>query len=300
MQETPQAQQTQEALGQAIEAEGAAKTTEAPNEALRAQGQEEKPKETASALLAKLARQRKEQMEASKKLSAVDAEKAQLQARLKELEERVTKKPQSPIEALEAAGFSYKDATDFVLNNSNLTPEQQIKAVREEIESMRRSQEEERTRLKEEQDRQAKANYERAIADFKSDIGDFVETNKEKFELTHLYQGQELIYELISQHYENTLAEWREKGSQGRAPRVMSIEEAAELVEKDFEEKVELAAKTKKLSSKFAPPAQADPGAHKGTPAKTLANTVTASASSPGRINDPVARAMAALDKLGR
>lgn len=277
--------------------------TAAPEAAKSETAPVEPPKETASALLAKLARQKKEKLMASKRLSESDAEKAQLKARLAELEQKVSKKPSSPLEALQAAGYSYKDATDFILNNSEMTPEQQIKAVKEEIESLRKSRDDEKRAAEEESKRRAQTDYDAAITNFKGEISDFIDSNQEKLELTHLYGGQDLVFELISQHYEQALREWKEAGGQGRAPRIMSIEEAANLVEKDFEEKVEQAHKTKKLSARYAQtPAQGGGEKTQGTTAKTLANTVTSSSAPAGggRVNDPVARALAALDKLSR
>lgn len=277
--------------------------TSAPEAAKPEAAPVEPPKETASALLAKLARQKKEKLMASKKLSESDAEKAQLKARLAELEQKVSKKPGSPLEALQAAGYSYKDATDFILNNSEMTPEQQIKAVKEEIEALRKSRDDEKKEAEAEQKRRAQADYNAAITNFKSEIQAFVESNQEKLELTHRYGGQDLIFELIAQHAEASFKEWREQGGQGNAPRIMSIEEAANLVEKDYEEKWEQGLQTKKFSARYAP-TQAQGGGEKstGTTAKTLANTVTSSSAPAGggRVNDPVARALAALDKLSR
>jgi hypothetical protein len=237
-------------------------------------------------------------------VTAKDSEKAQLEARIKELEGKVSAKPKNPIDALMAAGYSYKDATDFVLNNQAMTAEQQVKAVQDEIAEMKREQTEREESAKKTEAERMQAQYDRAIAEFKDEISDFVESNKEKYELTHIYGGQELIYETIAAAYQKSLSDWEESGRQGRMPRVLSKEEAAELVEKHYEEEVEKLQKIEKIKKKFGHAEPASEAAKPGTPAqasKTLSHAATsAPAPQGGRIQDPIARAMAALEKLGK
>lgn len=267
---------------------------------------EAQPKETASALLAKLARQRKEAMGLSKRVSAADSEKAELLKRIQELETKVTSKPKDPLEALKSAGFGYEDATNFVLNDSKLTPDQQIAALRKELEERDRSFEErEQKRLQEEAERAQKTVQEQEEM-FKTDVIDFVDQNKETYELTAREDQAEVadtVLAVIKQHFSQAMKEWEEAGRQGKRPKVLSTKDALDLIEAHLEEKISKFYETNKIKNKFAPKApEAD--AKGGSPApssKTLSAAITTSSASPGaKINDPVARAMSALERMGK
>lgn len=295
----------QEMKGQAPAAPEAPVTPAAPDAQAPAATPEAQPKETASALLAKLARQRKEAMQVTKKLTASDSEKAELLKRIQELETKVTSKPKDPLEALKSAGFGYEDATNFVLNDSKLTPDQQIAALRKELEERDRSFEErEQKRLQEEADRAQKSVQEQEEM-FKTDVIDFVDQNKETYELTAREDQAEVadtVLAVIKQHFSQAMKEWDEAGRQGKRPKVLSTKDALDLIEAHLEEKISKFYDTNKIKNKFAPK-PADPEA-KGSPApstKTLSAAVTTSSASPGaKINDPVARAMSALERMGK
>jgi hypothetical protein len=266
----------------------------------------EKPKETASALLAKLARQRKEAMQATKKLTAADSEKAELLKRIEELEGKVGQKPKDPLEALKNNGWGYEDATNFVLNDSKLTPEQQIAALRKELEDRDKTYEErEQKRLQEEAARAQKSVQEQEEM-FKSDVLDFVESNKDTYELTAREDQAEVadtVLAVIKQHFAQAMKEWEEAGRSGKRPKALSTKDALDLIESHLEEKISKFYETNKIKNKFAPkPAEAD--AKGGSPApssKTLSAAITTSSASPGaKIVDPVARAMSALERMGK
>jgi hypothetical protein len=266
----------------------------------------EKPKETASALLAKLARQRKEQMTLTKKVSAADAEKQELLKRIQELEGKVSQKPKDPLEALKSAGFGYEDATNYVLNDNKLTPEQQVKLLEQRLEQIQRDTEEkEQKRLQDEAERAQKSVQEQEEM-FKTDVMDFLEQNKATYELTANEDAKEVaetVLAVIKQHFSNSMKEWEDSGREGKRPKALSTKEALDLIEQHLEEKVSKYYETNKIKSKFAP--KSDDGDKKGSsptaPSRTLSAAVTTSSASPSaKINDPIARALNALERMGK
>jgi hypothetical protein len=296
----------QELKGQAPVAPEAPVEPQAPETQTPPAASPEQPKETASALLAKLARQRKESMQATKKLSAADQEKAELLKRIQELEGKVNQKVTNPLDALKSAGFSYEDATNVVLNDNKLTPEQQIAALRKELEERDKSYEErEQKRLQEERERAEKSVQEQEEM-FKTGVIEFVEQNKETYELTAREDQAEVaetVLAVIKQHFGQAMKEWEETGREGKRPKALSSKEALDLIEAHLEEKISKYYETNKIKSKFAPkPAETEQNGKQPTaPSKTLSAAATTSSASPSaKINDPVARAMAALERRGQ
>lgn len=294
----------QEIKGQAAPAPEAPVDAQ-PQAAPVAEPPKDQPKETASALLAKLARQRKEAMQATKKLSAVDQEKAELLKRVQELEAKVSQKPANPLDALKSAGFGYEDATNFVLNDNKLTAEQQVKMLEQRLEAIQReSEEREQKRLEEEANR-AKQTVAQQEEAFKTDVVDYLDQNKATYELTANEDPQEVadtVLQVIKQHFSQAMQEWEDAGREGKRPKALSTKEALDLIEAHLEEKVSKYIDTNKIKSKFAPkPAETEQKGQTAPTSKTLSAAVTTSSASPGaKIVDPVARAMSALERMGK
>lgn len=260
-------------------------TPEAPKEP-------EKKAETSSkeddARFAALAKKEKLAQRAVQELKAERAAKAQLEARLKELEEKAAKKPSTPLEALMNAGYTYEDATSFILNNQKLTPDQQLRALEQKVDGKLSALEEREKQKAQEQAKAAEAEYARVIAEHKEEITSFIDAKADQYELTKLMGYQEYVFQTIEAHFNET-------------GKVLSIPEAADLTEKFLEGEFERASKTKKLSAKFQPPkVEEKEGDPKKEAPKTLSNSAVSSTASllPAKNEaERIQRALAALER---
>ncbi len=228
----------------------------------------------------------------AKKERALQKQMADLkaqQAKVAEYEAARKAASQNPVKALEALGLTYEQITQFLLNGNKPTPELEIASVKQEIERLRQETALKEKAAKQAQEQAARAEYQRTLAEFSNEINDFVKTNADKYELTSMYQGESIVQATIEQHFNNT-------------KKILSIQEAADLVEKYFEEQVQAAQKTKKFQAKSQPkeggPAKSEQAAKTSSP--TLANELTSSAPSllPAKTeSDRLRRAMAALEQ---
>jgi len=73
---------------------------------------------------------------------------------------------------------------------------------------------------------------------FKNEINEYVDSNLEKYELIKANEANELVYDVIEEHYNDS-------------GRILDIEEAAQAVENYLEEEAEKLLKLGKLRSKF-------------------------------------------------
>lgn len=228
---------------------------------------------------------------------AFKAEKAALaadRARIAELEAKYGVKPRSPREALERYGFDYKQATEFELNDGAPTAEHMARQAQEEVAKIRAEQVERDRKAAEDAAKRAEADKVAVEQDFQVEINTFIDEKAEEYELIKFNGAQGVVYATVEEHYLKT-------------GRLLSIPEAANMVEKYLEKRLDDLEKVKK----FAKRRQAEPQ----TPAqsgqsrqpevlaqrRTLDNTVTSSTPtlvrSPRVEDDRMARALAALDR---
>jgi hypothetical protein len=244
------------------------------------------------AALAKKEKAARSQIEAAKQLQAQIAER---EAKIKELEAKYSKKPANPIEALMQHGFTYQEATDYILNGEKPTADLKIKTVEDRLAEFERKQEERELKALEDAKKDEERGRAEAIENFKGEIKDYVTKNADTYELINLHETYDLIYQTVAEHFQET----REKGE----PKILSVQEAADLVEKHLEDIVDRTLKTKKIQSRLSPkpsdPKADEPKLSSG-PSKTLA-AATFSSSAPSMLPaktemDRISRAMAALD----
>lgn len=191
----------------------------------------------------------------------------ELEQRLKQLEDSATKETPKQVESLEKRlskdplktlsemGYDMDTIVKIALNNGQLTPELQMKMMRQEIEEGYKSEleqvkallkEKEEKELAKEKENESKK-HQKVIEDFKSDISNFVTQNSEKYEQILMDEAQDLIYEVIETHYNETSEIDEESGEIIAHGKVLSIEEAADAVEAHLVETL-----TKKLESSKA------------------------------------------------
>lgn len=222
--------------------------------------------------------------------AAIEAEKSRIAA----IEAKYSKRPASPREALEMAGFSYRDATDFELNDGTPTAEQIARQAQQEVQKFR---DEQAARDRDDAQKAVqKAEEERAqvVNEFKTEIQEFVAEKADDYELIKFNDAYEVVFNTVEVHYQKT-------------GRLLSIPEAANIVEKFLEKRSDELWATKKFAKKREGTPQETPegGFRSQTqvtaPQRTLNNAITASTptimKSPQVESDRIKRALAALDR---
>lgn len=234
----------------------------------------------------------KQRAEIKSAREAMEAQRAEIEQIKQQIESSKSKKDSyrtNPLSLLEEHGMTYKELTDYILNNNTVSTESQIRAIQERLDEQEKRREQEKLEAQKRSEEEAKSREAQVIQEFRDEIGSFLKAKSDTYELTALYEGSDLVYDTVEEYFDKT-------------GKVLSIPEACELVEKYFESQVEKAAKTKKLSSKLQAPGvpKAEEKFTQSAPTRTLSNqkytSATPSMVSPKIENDRMARAMAALD----
>ena len=133
----------------------------------------------------------------------------------------------NPLKALEELGLDYDKLTELALNDGRLTPDMQIKLMREELENDYKEKFnslEERLNAKEKMEEEAK--YDAVKQGFVGEIESFINENKNDFEYVAHNEATDVVYDVIEEHYNET-------------GRILDIKEAVEDVESYLEEEAE-------------------------------------------------------------
>lgn len=228
---------------------------------------------------------------------AMKAERAAIAAekvRIAEIEAKYSTKPASPREALERYGYDYKTATEFELNDGSPTPEFIARQARDEVQKLREEQAADRQRFAEEAKQAAEQEKAAVIQEFRTEIHAFVDEKPDDYELIKFNGAQDVVYNVINEHYENT-------------GKLLSITEGANIVEKHLEGMLEKIQQTKKFTAKIRPgtPDKPETGFSRQPDAKPQTRTLdsTLSATTPSLMKsaqgeaDRMKRALAALDR---
>lgn len=213
-----------------------------PNEeAVNPEGEKtpEAKQEEAERLAAKFA-------EVARRNAMLRKQKAQVTAPLKEKESEIEKmraelerlkkyeEISDPMELLKLKGMSYEDLITRNLDPESFDTKSELQKVREELAAFKKEAEEKEKQKLESEKESVKANY---LNHLKS----FVEKAGEKYELINTFGATNDVFDTIEEMYNKT-------------GKVLSEEEACDLVEKFLEEKyLDRFAKINKLKSKIAP-----------------------------------------------
>ncbi|MAC53487.1 MAG: hypothetical protein CME31_13185 [Gimesia sp.] len=213
----------------------------------------------------------------SRREKDIRAKEADYEYRMRELEEKLQElqnppeEPQAPIEerlrrnpfeTLEEMGLGYDKLTELALNDGKLTPEMQMKLMREELEHGYKSKFEElEERLAQKEQEEEYNKYESIETNFKQEIDSFV-NGKDEFELINANGASDLVYDVIEEHYNDT-------------GRVLNMDEAAEAVESYLEDELEKLMSLGKVKSRFSPRQEQ---VFKRQPSPTLSNAHSAQA----------------------
>ena len=133
----------------------------------------------------------------------------------------------NPLKALEELGLDYDKLTELALNDGRLTPDMQMKLMREELENDYKDKFnslEERLNAKEKMEEEAK--YDAVKQGFVGEINSFISENKSDFEYVAHNDATDVVYDVIEEHYNET-------------GRILDIKEAVQAVESYLEEEAE-------------------------------------------------------------
>lgn len=249
------------------------------------------PKESISAMLSAVAKEKKRALTMSKAAKDAQSLLEQRETKIKELESKYSYKPKDPIEALQRAGFTYEEATDFILNGKKPTPEILHKSLEEKIQNIVTSQEARDKERADNEIKRAKEQEQKVIDDFKIGITEFAKSKEDEYEYLNKNEAYELVFGTIEQFYETH-------------KRVLDKAEACKMVEDYLEGEVDKNAQAKKFKTKYKITDATDEKkeSKEDVTPKTLSNNMTSSAPSylPAKTeNDRIQRALAALAKSG-
>lgn len=242
----------------------------------------------------------KRERAALEKEKAAKAREAEITAKLAALEEREAKikefeslKKSNPMKALELLGLNYQQLTEVALADGNLTPDIKLKMLEEKFDSRLNAQEAAIAKEREEAAKKQAAQFEKAVEDFKTEIGKYLKENSDRYELISFEQSEDLIYDVIEEHFERT------KDEETGIGETMTIQQAADKVEEFLEKKYSKAKDLKKVQAFLTPKpvAPEKPKAPTGQKQKTLTNNLSATPMKPRttRITDDerIAKAIA-------
>ena len=175
--------------------------------------------------------------EFDRKFAALSRKEKALRERELELEKKFGSKEKelplerrirsNPLKALEELGLDYDKLTELALNDGRLTPDMQMKLMREELENDYKDKFnslEERLNAKEKREEEAK--YDAVKQGFVGEINSFINENKSDFEYVAHNDATDVVYDVIEEHYNET-------------GRILDIKEAVEAVESYLEEEAE-------------------------------------------------------------
>jgi DNA-binding transcriptional MerR regulator len=254
----------------------------------------EKPRADRFALLARKEQDLLRKQQAVKQQQQILAQQAE---QLRAFEQAKKQALLNPLDALKQLGLTYEQITEFVLNDNKPTPNAEVMSVRQELEEFKRAQREEQQRLLEEQREMQTQEQQAIIETFREEVGEYVSQHAETYELTNLYGGASLVSDVIEEHYN----EQRRRGV--GAPKLLTIPEAAKLVEEHYEELARKAQQTKKFAVTQQKVASTQAQATTAAPriGPTLSNDLSANVAagvpkSPRSDADRIAAALARLE----
>lgn len=248
----------------------------------------EAPRERASDRFAVLARKEQEVFRRAQAVRQQQAAIAKQAEEIRAFEAAKRSARLNPLEALKQLGLTYDDVAQYVLNDNTPTPDAQVQSVREELESYKRQMREEQESLIKQQQEQAAREQQAIVEQFREEVSDYIGQHADTYELTSLYGGASLVSDVIEEHFK-------------MAGKLLTIPEAAKLVEEHYEDLARKAQATKKFAAtkQQVDSAQAQTQAPAPRMGPTLTNSLTATATAnPQRPRSDEDRIKAALARL--
>lgn len=187
---------------------------------------------------------------------------------------------ENPMEALQAAGWTFKELAEFVVNDNKLPEGKAQQTHVEKLEAKIAALEE---KLTGREKQELEAQQQQYVDDFKGKIKSEVEGNLDKYDLINV-NGQEaidMVYDVIENHYQNTFDEQLGQGE------ILDINKAAQAVEDHLRQQAERFLQARSFADRLRPQEKGEPQESteadqaKPQPSPTLTNRQTASAAPP-------------------
>lgn len=234
----------------------------------------------------------RQQQELKQQREQWEKEKQEILGKLKGYEEKDGISKQGAIKLLQAYGYSYEDATKEVMSEGGAEIaamdrkyNEKLTELEKKIEADKKAQEEAAAKRQEEEQKQI-------IENFKGELRGFVEQKKDNFKLVALFDKEaELVYDTIDTYFQ-------------QHNKILSNQEATDLVEKYFKKMVEeanaaLTPAQQAAGEKALEEKRSEPQFSTNKTGKTLTNELqmTTPTTLPAKTeNDRMRRALAALE----
>ncbi len=176
----------------------------------------------------------KREAQALAREQAAKTKEKELEEKLKRIQDFEGVKS-NPKKALEMLGLNYDELTRSVLEDGQLPPDVEIRRLKEELDAFKnetkQSKETDEEKKELETKRLQEESEQRAVSGFKGEIKQYLSDNKTRYELIDFEGQQDLVYEVVDEHYNRTI------NPETGVGKVMSIAEAADKVELHLEKK---------------------------------------------------------------
>lgn len=219
-----------------------------------------------------------------RELKAQQAEYEKLRAQVAEIEKARAEAKRDPIAFMEKHGLTYDDVTQFVINDKRPTPSLEVKEVRDELARAKAEiqehferEAEARERAEQEAEEARRESYAQTIKEFKGDLGEFIKGKGEEYELINLWGEHELVYNTIEQYH-------------ARTGKILTMKEAADVVEAHLLDTATKAIATKKVSAKMGEKKEKTEGQRATEPTQPRTMTGELTPSTPAYSSDAAAR----------
>lgn len=241
--------------------------------------------------------------ELSKKEQRILRKKLEMEKELKEREERIAAKEKeikdsvknelremikkNPKLVMDELGIDYNSLTNYFLSDGKLTPESVAQSVEEKIQALEKRLEEQAKAFEAKELARKEEENRKVLENFSATIIETIKTNAEKYPAVAAFDGAPVVYEMIQQR-------WHETEGQ----HLMTIDEACEILEKEFDSRISKVMQTPKYSAKAPQPKNGETKLKSPDKPKTITNELTSSGPSmlpPKTENDRIKRA---LEKL--
>ncbi len=234
----------------------------------------EVPEERFASKLEVLLKREQQAMERERQAKEMERGLEPKLSRIKEFEDVRERKDVK--KALELLGLSYDELTQAMLNDGSVPPEAQVRKLEEKFEQFKTEKQKEDEAREAQLKKHAEENEQKVIGEFKGQIKQYIKDNAPRYELTAFEEQQDLVFDVIDEHYKRTI-----DPSTG-AGKIMSIQEAADKVELFLEQKETKRKELSKIKTIWGMlPPQAQKQVQSQARQKTLTNSLTASPPAP-------------------
>lgn len=234
----------------------------------------------------------RQQQELKAQREAWEKEKQELQGKYKGFEEKEAISKAGAIKLLQAYGYTYEDATKEVMNEGGAEIAALDRKYGEKLSALEKQIADEKKAQEDSAAKRAQEDQAKVIENYKGELKGFIEQKKDNFKLTALFDKEaELVYDTIDTYFQQN-------------NKILSNQEATELVEKYFKKLVEeanaaLTPAQQEAGEKALEEKRDTPQFSSNKTGKTLTNELqmTTPTTLPAKTeNDRMRRAMAALD----